>query len=76
MGIEGIERQHAFVKAILHTNVQLFSPSDLAARHDEEGLEISVNKAKGSIEKAAKEAGIPTTVVLTGNFAEFVLNTK
>ena len=76
MGHEGVERQHAFVKAIPHTNVQLFSPSDLAARYDEQGLKIPVNKAKDRVERAAKEAGIPTTVVLTGNFAEFALNTK
>lgn len=76
MGQEGVERQHAFVKAIPHTNVQLFSPSDLAARYDEQGLKIPVNKAKDRVERAAKEAGIPTTVVLTGNFAEFALNTK
>ncbi|KAL1881944.1 hypothetical protein Daus18300_000998 [Diaporthe australafricana] len=76
VGHEGVQRQHAFVKAIPHTRVQLFSPSDLAARYDEQGLQIPVNKAKDEVERAAREAGIHTTVILTGNFAEFALNTN
>ncbi|GKT47814.1 isoflavone reductase IRL [Colletotrichum spaethianum] len=75
VGHEGVQRQHAFVKAIPKTNVKLFSPSDLAGRYDEQGLRIGVNKGKDEVEKAAKAAGIPTTVVLVGNFAEFALNT-
>ncbi|KAK6209758.1 hypothetical protein QIS74_11342 [Colletotrichum tabaci] len=75
VGHEGVRRQHGFVKAIPKTNVKLFSPSDLAARYDEQGLRIGVNKEKDEVEKAAKAAGIPTTVVLVGNFAEFALNT-
>ncbi|CCF41406.1 hypothetical protein CH063_00396 [Colletotrichum higginsianum] len=75
VGHEGVRRQHGFVKAIPKTNVKLFSPSDLAARYDEQGLRVSVNKEKDEVEKAAKAAGIPTTVVLVGNFAEFALNT-
>ncbi|KAH8661798.1 NmrA-like family-domain-containing protein [Ilyonectria robusta] len=75
VGHEGVSRQHAFVKAIPHTKVQLFSPSDLAARYDEQGNRVPVNKSKLEVEVAAKEAGIPITVVLTGNFAEFALNT-
>nr|XP_036586871.1 NmrA-like family protein (Rossmann-fold NAD(P)(+)-binding protein) [Colletotrichum truncatum]KAF6797428.1 NmrA-like family protein (Rossmann-fold NAD(P)(+)-binding protein) [Colletotrichum truncatum] len=75
VGHEGVQRQHGFVKAIPKTNVKLFSPSDLAARYDEQGMRIGVNKAKDEVERAAKEAGIPTTVVLIGNFAEFALNT-
>ncbi|KAF9869318.1 hypothetical protein CkaCkLH20_13235 [Colletotrichum karsti] len=75
VGHEGVQRQHGFVKAIPKTKVKLFSPSDLAARYDEQGLRIKVNKEKDDLEKAAKAAGIPTTVVLIGNFAEFALNT-
>ncbi|WQF76489.1 Putative NmrA-like domain, NAD(P)-binding domain superfamily [Colletotrichum destructivum] len=75
VGHEGVRRQHGFVKAIPKTNVKLFSPSDLAARYDEQGLRIGVNKEKDEVEKAARAAGIPTTVVLVGNFAEFALNT-
>ncbi|KAF6820620.1 NmrA-like family protein (Rossmann-fold NAD(P)(+)-binding protein) [Colletotrichum plurivorum] len=75
VGHEGVQRQHGFVKAIPKTNVKLFSPSDLAARYDEQGLRIGVNKAKDELEQAAKAAGISTTVVLIGNFAEFALNT-
>ncbi|KAF4874048.1 Eugenol synthase 1 [Colletotrichum siamense] len=75
VGHEGVQRQHGFVKAIPKTNVKLFSPSDLAARYDEQGMRIAVNKNKDEVERAAKAAGIPTTVVLVGNFAEFALNT-
>ncbi|KAK1992714.1 hypothetical protein LX36DRAFT_617136 [Colletotrichum falcatum] len=75
VGHEGVERQHGFVRAIPKTNVKLFSPSDLAGRYDEQGLRIGVNKAKHELEKASRAAGIPTTVVLIGNFAEFALNT-
>ncbi|KAJ0161116.1 hypothetical protein CTA2_6759 [Colletotrichum tanaceti] len=75
VGHEGVRRQHGFVKAIPKTDVRLFSPSDLAARYDEQGLKIGVNKEKDEVERAAKSAGIPTTVVLVGNFAEFALNT-
>ncbi|GKT52982.1 NmrA-like family protein [Colletotrichum tofieldiae] len=75
VGHEGVQRQHGFVRAIPKTNVKLFSPSDLAGRYDEQGLKIGVNKAKDELEKASKAAGIPTTVVLVGNFAEFALNT-
>ncbi|KAI1370131.1 hypothetical protein F4677DRAFT_439185 [Hypoxylon crocopeplum] len=75
VGQTGVTKQHAFVKAIPSTSVKMFSPSDLAARYDEQGLLILVNKAKMEVEMAAKEAGIPTTIVLPGNFAEFALNT-
>ncbi|KAI8243708.1 Eugenol synthase 1 [Colletotrichum sp. SAR 10_99] len=75
VGHEGVQRQHGFVKAIPKTNVKLLSPSDLAARYDEQGMRIAVNKNKDEVERAAKAAGITTTVVLVGNFAEFALNT-
>ncbi|KAJ9149312.1 NmrA-like family protein (Rossmann-fold NAD(P)(+)-binding protein) [Pleurostoma richardsiae] len=75
VGQTGVTKQHAFVKAIPRTDIKLFSPSDLAARYDEQGLLIPVNKAKMDVEMAAKEAGIPTTIILPGNFAEFALNT-
>ncbi|KAL3292608.1 NmrA-like family protein [Colletotrichum asianum] len=75
VGHEGVQRQHGFVKAFPKTNVKLFSPSDLAARYDGQGMRIAVNKNKDEVERAAKAAGIPTTVVLVGNFAEFALNT-
>ncbi|KAI4593974.1 hypothetical protein KJ359_008762 [Pestalotiopsis sp. 9143b] len=75
VGHEGVTKQHGFVKAIPKTNVKLFVPSDLAARYDEQGLRIGVNGAKAAVESAAKEASIPTTIVLPGNFAEFALGT-
>ncbi|KAI2623069.1 NmrA-like family protein [Hypoxylon sp. NC1633] len=74
-GREGVPKQHAFVKAIPKTNVKLFVPSDLGFRPDEKGLRIPVPKTKDEVEKAAKAAGIPTTVVLVGCFAESGLAT-
>lgn len=75
VGHEGVTRQLSLVNAIPKTNVQLFVPSDLAARYDEQGLRIPVNHAKDEVERAARAAGIPVSVVLTGNFAEFALAT-
>ncbi|XXH00796.1 CDP-diacylglycerol--glycerol-3-phosphate 3-phosphatidyltransferase [Hypoxylon texense] len=71
VGHEGVRRQHGFVKAIPSTNVKLFVPSDLGIRAlDEQGLRVPVNKTKDEVERAAKDAGIPTTVVVLGCFAE------
>ncbi|KAK5731374.1 hypothetical protein LTR15_001314 [Elasticomyces elasticus] len=75
VGHDGIESQHELLKAIPHTSVRLFSPSDLAARYDEEGLSLPVNASKARVEAAARDAGIPVTIVLPGNFAEFALAT-
>lgn len=70
VGHEGVIRQYNFVRAIPNTNVKLFVPSNLASRLDEEGVTIPVLTAKAGVEEASKNAGIPTTVVLPGNFAE------
>ncbi|KAI1098844.1 NmrA-like family protein [Jackrogersella minutella] len=71
VGHEGVKRQHGFVKAIPHTNVKLFVPSDLGFRpSDERGWSVPVNKTKREVEEAAKAAGIPTAVVMVGAFAE------
>ncbi|PIG83715.1 nmrA-like family protein [Aspergillus arachidicola] len=75
VGDEGTDSQFGFVKAIPRTNVQLFSPSDFSLRYCEQGMRIPCMKAKAKVEKAAKDAGIPTTVVQVGNFAEFTLST-
>ncbi|KAL3450254.1 hypothetical protein BJX65DRAFT_305099 [Aspergillus insuetus] len=75
VGHEGVTRQHGLVKAIPETGVRLFVPSDLAARYDEQGLRIPVNRNKYEVEDAARAAGISMTVVLPGNFAEFALAT-
>ncbi|CAJ2502978.1 Uu.00g103720.m01.CDS01 [Anthostomella pinea] len=69
VGHEGVTRQHVFVKAIPRTEVNLFVPSDLGFRVDEQGLRVPVNKTKHDVEEAAREAGISTTVVLVGCFA-------
>ncbi|KAJ5204389.1 uncharacterized protein N7498_005268 [Penicillium cinerascens] len=75
VGVEGITRQHGLVKAIPQTNVQLFVPSDLALRWDEQGLRVPANQLKSEVEEAAKKAGIPTTIVLPGYFAESLMST-
>jgi hypothetical protein len=62
------------VKAIPRTNVKLFVPSDIAHRVDEQGLLIPVNKAKFEVEEAAKQARIPTTVVLPVFFTESAIS--
>ena len=76
VGDEGAEREHGHIKAIPQTNVKLFSPSDLGFRYDEQGQGIPAIKTKQDIQKAAKDAGITTTIVLIGHFAEFTLNTQ
>lgn len=45
------------------------------ANYDEQGLRIPLNSAKKEVAAAAREAGIPVTTVLLGNFAEFALGT-
>ncbi|KAJ6084587.1 hypothetical protein N7486_011387 [Penicillium sp. IBT 16267x] len=75
VGQAGVEIQHAFVKALPHTDVKLFVPSDLAFRCDEQGLRARVNRLKYEVEKAAEAAGIPTTIILPGLFAESALST-
>ncbi|KAK4926119.1 hypothetical protein LTR66_016369 [Elasticomyces elasticus] len=75
VGHSGVPLQHHFVEAIPKTQVKLFVPSDLAARYDEQGNSIPVNRHKSEVERAARLAGIPITVILPGNFAEFALCT-
>lgn len=75
VGHGGVPLQHHFIEAIPKTQVKLFVPSDLAARYDEQGNSIPVNRQKSEVEKTARLAGISTTVVLPGNFAEFALST-
>jgi hypothetical protein len=38
-------------------------------------MRIPCMKAKAKVERASKDAGIPTTVIHVGNFAEFTLST-
>ncbi|GLA28229.1 NAD(P)-binding protein [Aspergillus phoenicis ATCC 13157] len=75
VGDEGTDRQYGFVKAIPKTNVRLFVPSDFCLRYCEQGMRMPCMVAKAKLEKASKDAGIPTTVVHAGNFAEFTLST-
>jgi hypothetical protein len=63
------------VNAIPKTTVRLFVPSKLASQYDEQGNRIKVNREKIEVEEAAQQAGVPVTLVLPGNFAEFALST-
>jgi len=54
--------------------VKLLLPSDIAHRVDEQGLLIPVNKAKFDVDEAAKQARIPTTVVLPVFFTETAIS--
>lgn len=76
VGHNGVSLQHHFVEAIPKTQVKLFVPSDLSARYDTLGYQIPVNRDKLEVETTSRQAGIPTTVVFPGNFAEFVLSTQ
>ena len=38
-------------------------------------MRIPCMKAKAKVEKVSKDAGIPTSVIHVGNFAEFTLST-
>ena len=73
MGQAGIEKQAAFIKAIPNTNVKLFSPSDLGYKIEGHRAQMPALAAKATIEQAARDAGIPTTVIRPGNFAESTL---
>ena len=74
VGDEGVSREHGFVKAIPRTNVKLFVPSDLGLRYGEQALKIPIIKKKVEVQEAVRQAGIPMTVVLISNFAEFTLS--
>lgn len=73
VGDEGVSREFGFVQAIPRTNVKLFVPSDLGLRYGEDGMAIPLLKKKKQVQEAAQQAGIPLTVVLIANFAEFTL---
>lgn len=73
-GHEGVPRQLAYVEAIPKTNVKLFVPSDLGFGVDEVGMKIPAFKNKAAVEKAAKEGGIPMTLVYVGGMAESSLS--
>ncbi|CAN9433649.1 unnamed protein product [Alternaria alternata] len=73
VGDEGVSREFGFVQAIPRTNVKLFVPSDLGLRYGEDGMAIPLLQKKKQVQEAAQQAGIPLTVVLIANFAEFTL---
>jgi hypothetical protein len=49
-------------------------PSDLGFRVDEQGQQIPVFKNKDEVEKAAKDADMPTTLIWPGGMAESTLS--
>ncbi|KAJ4180014.1 hypothetical protein NW755_012054 [Fusarium falciforme] len=73
VGDRDVNKEHGFVKAIPRTNVKLFVPSDLGLRYGEEGNFVPIIKEKDDLQRAVRDAGIPMTAVLIGNFAEFTL---
>lgn len=48
-------------------------PSDLGLRYGEQGMLIPLLKKKEDVQEAARQAGIPLTVILIANFAEYTL---
>ncbi|PYH85788.1 hypothetical protein BO82DRAFT_361191 [Aspergillus uvarum CBS 121591] len=73
-GHSAIKSQHNPIRAIPKTKVQLFVPSDFAVRYSGQGLGIELINDKIKVEEAAEKSGVPTTVVLTGDFAEFAFD--
>nr|XP_036575813.1 uncharacterized protein CTRU02_14223 [Colletotrichum truncatum]KAF6782446.1 hypothetical protein CTRU02_14223 [Colletotrichum truncatum] len=73
VGDRDVDKEHGFVKAIPRTNVKLFVPSDLGLQYGEEGNLIPIIKQKDDLQRAVRDAGIPMTRILIGNFAEFTL---
>ncbi|OLN93268.1 hypothetical protein CCHL11_08314 [Colletotrichum chlorophyti] len=74
IGDEGVSGEYGFIKAMSRTTVKLFVPSDLGLRYGEEGRLIPFIKPKEDLQQAVREAGIPMTVVLIGDFAEYTLS--
>jgi hypothetical protein len=70
VGHQGIASQHELVKAIPHTDVQLFVPSDLSYKVESDIMKIPALRAKAEVEQAAKNAGISMTIVCPGNLVE------
>ncbi|RKK65760.1 hypothetical protein BFJ69_g16005 [Fusarium oxysporum] len=73
VGDRGVDAEQGFVRAIPRTQVQLFIPSDLGLRYGEEGMLIPLLKKKKDVQEAARQAGIPLTVILIANLAEYTL---
>ncbi|XEV07472.1 hypothetical protein FSHL1_012759 [Fusarium sambucinum] len=73
VGDSGVDAEQGFVRAIPRTQVKLFVPSDLGLRYGEEGMLIPLLRKKEDVQEAARQAGIPLTVILIANFAEFTL---
>lgn len=75
VGHSAIDCQYDLIRAIPKTKIQLFVPSNLAVHYRRQGLGTEPISAKIKVGEAAERLGVPTAVVLTGNFAEFGLDT-
>ncbi|KAG7110272.1 hypothetical protein HYQ45_014869 [Verticillium longisporum] len=73
VGDKGVSNEFGFVKAIPRTKVKLFVPSDLGLRYGAEGMKIPLLRMKEDVQERARQAGIPLTVILIADFAEFTL---
>lgn len=72
-GKEGVVVQHKLIKPFLAAGVRLFVPSELAIKYtDTEYRAVPWNKLKLDVQIALREAGITTTSVLSGAFAELI----
>ncbi|RAH43150.1 uncharacterized protein BO95DRAFT_466141 [Aspergillus brunneoviolaceus CBS 621.78] len=75
VGHSAIDCQYDLIRAIPKTKIQLFVPSNLAVHYRRQGLGTEPISAKIKVGEAAERLGVPTAVVLTGNVAEFALDT-
>ncbi|KAL1795570.1 hypothetical protein ACET3X_005794 [Alternaria dauci] len=73
VGDEGVSREFGFIQAIPGIDAKLFVPSDLGLRYGKDGMAIPLIKKKEQVQEAARQAGIPLTVILIANFAGFTL---
>ncbi|KAH6957483.1 hypothetical protein DER45DRAFT_632392 [Fusarium avenaceum] len=75
VGHQNVNHQFALISALPHTDVRLFVPSDLAHKMTQEQMLIPNLRVKLEVEQAARDAGLPTTVVRPGNLVESTLST-
>ena len=62
------------IKALPHTNVALFCPSDLAFLLEDDAMEIPILRAKAEVKHAAKSKGVAIVNILVDSFAESCLD--
>ena len=70
VGQPAIASQFAMLKAIPHTQVKLFVPSELGSNLTPVQSKIGPLNSKDAVSRAAKKAGIPTTLIWPGSLVE------